>query len=48
MEVKQVSDDSSTTIGHTVLTQLDLVIDRKQGTLSGNPAHGGDWMYESY
>ncbi len=48
LEIQEAPDSSQPTIGHVVLTCLDLVIDPKLRTLVGNPAHGGEWILESY
>jgi predicted aspartyl protease len=48
MDVKESSDATGPTIGHMVLTHLDLVVDPESRTLIGNPAHGGVHTYELY
>jgi hypothetical protein len=35
-------------VGQIPLEHLDLVIDMRSHTLTGNPAHGGEHMYEMY
>ena len=48
MDVLEAPNDSPVVIGKTVLLALDWVIDARQRKLIGNPAHGGEWMYELY
>ena len=46
---EEVSDDVSASIGHLVMTHLDLVIGPLGPlgrTLIGNSAHGGEQIYE--
>lgn len=43
---EEVSDDVPASIGHLVMTHLDLVIGPLGRTLIGNPAHGGEPIYE--
>ena len=47
MEVIVGREGQAPTIGHTALTYFDLVIDPAAATLIGNPAHGGEWMFET-
>jgi hypothetical protein len=47
-EVREGPEDSVPTIGHLALTNLDFVVDPHGLTLIGNPAHGGEQMYELY
>jgi predicted aspartyl protease len=48
MDVMEVPDDVPVLIGQIPLEHLDLVIDTRSRTLIGNPAHGGEHMYELY
>ena len=48
MDVIEVSDDVPVLIGQLPLEQLDFVIDSRNRTLIGNPAHGGEHMFELY
>jgi predicted aspartyl protease len=48
MDVMEVPDDVPVLIGQIPLEHLDLVIDSRSRTLIGNPAHGGEHMYELY
>ncbi len=48
MDVMEVPDDVPVLIGQLPLEHLDFVIDPRSRTLVGNPAHGGDHMYELY
>jgi hypothetical protein len=48
MDVMELPDDMSVVIGHIPLLHLDLVIDTRSRTLIGNPAHGGEHIYELY
>ena len=48
MDVLEVPDDVPVLIGQIPLEHLDLVIDTRSRTLIGNPAHGGEHMYEMY
>ena len=45
----EVPDDTPVLIGQLPLEQLDFVsLDPRGGSLIGNPAHGGEQMYELY
>jgi hypothetical protein len=47
-EVLETADDQPVTIGAILLHRLDLVADAPNGKLIGNPAHGGEQMFEMY
>jgi hypothetical protein len=40
--------DGPVVIGHIPLVDLDFVVDLQSRSLIGNPAHGGEQMYEMY
>ncbi len=48
MGVLEVPDDVPVLIGQIPLEYLDFVVDSQSRTLIGNPAHGGEQMYEMY
>jgi hypothetical protein len=48
MDVLEVPDDVPILIGRLPLLHLDFVVDLKSRSLTGNPAHGGEHMYELY
>jgi predicted aspartyl protease len=48
MDVMEVPDNVPVLIGQLPLEHLDLVVDLRSRTLIGNPAHGGEHMYELY
>ena len=48
MDVMEVPDDTPILIGQLPLEQLDFVVDMRSHTLIGNPAHGGEHMFELY
>jgi predicted aspartyl protease len=48
MDVMEVPDDVPVLIGQIPLEHLDFVVDLRNRTLIGNPAHGGEHMYELY
>ena len=48
MDVLEVPDGVPVLIGQLPLVHLDFVIDMKAHTLIGNPAHGGEHIYEMY
>jgi predicted aspartyl protease len=48
MDVMEVPDDVPVLIGQLPLEHLDFVIDPKSRRLIGNPAHGGEHVYEMY
>jgi hypothetical protein len=48
MDVMEVPDGVPVLIGQLPLEHLDFVIDARSRTLIGNPAHGGEHVYELY
>ena len=48
MDVMEVPDGVPVLIGQLPLEHLDFVIDMRSHKLIGNPAHGGEHMYELY
>ena len=48
MDVMEVPDTVPTLIGQLPLEHLDLVVDLRNRILIGNPAHGGEHVYELY
>jgi clan AA aspartic protease len=48
MDAMEVPDDVPVLIGQLPLEHLDFVIDPRSRTLIGNPAHGGEHVYELY
>ncbi len=48
VDVLEVPDSVPTLIGQILLEQLDLVVDLRGGKLIGNPAHGGEQVFEMY
>jgi predicted aspartyl protease len=48
MDVMEVPDTVPVLIGQLPLEHLDLVVDLRSRTLTGNPAHGGEHVYELY
>jgi predicted aspartyl protease len=48
MDVLEVPDGVPVLIGQLPLEHLDLVVDLRSRCLVGNPAHGGEHMYELY
>ena len=48
MDVIEVPDTVPVLIGQIPLEHLDFTIDMRGRTLVGNPAHGGEHMYELY
>lgn len=48
MDVLEVPDTVSVLIGQLPLEHLDLVVDLRNRALIGNPAHGGEHIYEMY
>ena len=48
MDVLEVPDDVPVLIGQIPLEYMDFVVDPQSRTLIGNPAHGGEQMYEMY
>jgi predicted aspartyl protease len=47
-EVMEVPDDVPVLIGQLPLENLDLVVDVRDRRLTGNPAHGGEQVFELY
>jgi predicted aspartyl protease len=48
MDVMEVPDTVPVLIGQLPLEHLDLVVDLRSRSLIGNPAHGGEHVYELY
>lgn len=48
IDVLEAPDDVPVSIGQLPLVHLDLVVDRRNRRLIGNPAHGGEHIYEMY
>jgi predicted aspartyl protease len=48
MDVVEVPDEVPVLIGQLLLEHLDFVVDLRSRSLIGNPAHGGEHMYEMY
>jgi predicted aspartyl protease len=48
MDVLEVPDGVPALIGQLPLEHLDLVVDARNRCLTGNPAHGGEHIYELY
>ena len=48
MDVMEVPDSVPVLIGQIPLEHLDLVVDLRNRALIGNPAHGGEHIYELY
>jgi predicted aspartyl protease len=48
MDVMEVPDSVPVLIGQIPLEHLDLVVDLSGRRLIGNPAHGGEHIYEMY
>lgn len=48
MDVMEVPDDVPVRVGQLPLEHLDFVVDLRSRTLIGNPAHGGEHMYELF
>jgi predicted aspartyl protease len=48
MDVMEVPDTLPILIGQLPLEHLDLVVDLRSRSLVGNPAHGGEHVYELY
>jgi predicted aspartyl protease len=46
MDVTEVPDNVPVLIGQLPLEHLDFVVDLRTRTLIGNPAHGGEHVYE--
>ncbi len=48
MDVMEVPDGVPPLIGQIPLEHLDFVVDLRSRSLIGNPAHGGEHIYEMY
>ena len=48
MDVMEVPDNVPVLIGQMPLEQLDFVVDLRSRSLIGNPAHGGEHMFDLY
>jgi predicted aspartyl protease len=48
MDVMEVPDNVPPLIGQIPLEHLDFVVDLRSHTLIGNPAHGGEHVYELF
>jgi clan AA aspartic protease len=48
IDVLEVPDNVPVLIGQIPLEHLDLVVDSRNRTLIGNPAHGGEHIYEVF
>ena len=48
MDVMEVPNDVPVLIGQIPIEHLDFVVDLRTRTLIGNPAHGGEHVYELY
>jgi hypothetical protein len=48
MDVMEVPDGVPVLIGELPLEHLDPVVDLRNRSLIGNPAHGGEHVYELY
>jgi predicted aspartyl protease len=48
VDVMEVDDDVPALIGQIPLELLDFVVDPAGQRLIGNPAHGGQWVWEMY
>jgi len=48
MDVMEVPDSVPALIGQLPLEHLDFVVDLRSRSLVGNPAHGGEHIYELY
>jgi predicted aspartyl protease len=48
MDVMEVPDNVPALIGQIPLEHLDFVVDLRNHVLIGNPAHGGEHVYELY
>jgi hypothetical protein len=48
MDVMEVPDDVPVLIGQLPLEHLDFVVDLHSRSRIGNPAHGGEHVYELY
>ena len=48
MDVLEVPDGVPVLLGQIPLEHLDLVVNPHEHKLTGNPAHGGEHVYEMY
>ena len=48
VDVMEVPDEVPVLIGQLPLENLDLVVDLRTRRLTGNPAHGGEQVFEMY
>jgi predicted aspartyl protease len=48
VDVMEVRDEVPVLIGQLPLENLDLVVDLRSRRLTGNPAHGGEQVFELY
>jgi predicted aspartyl protease len=48
IDVLEVPDNVPTLVGQVPLELLDFVVDPRGGKLVGNPAHGGEQVFEMY
>jgi predicted aspartyl protease len=48
MDVAEVPDGTPVLIGQLPLEQLDFVVDMRSHSLIGNPAHGGEHMFDLF
>jgi predicted aspartyl protease len=48
MEVLEALEGAPVVVGRIALLNLDLVVDQAASKLTGNPAHGGEWVLEMY
>ena len=48
MDVMEVPDTVPVLIGQLPLKHLDLVVDLRSRSLTGNPAHEGEHVYELF
>ena len=48
LDVMEVPDGVPALVGQIPLEQLDFVVDMQGRKLTGNPAHGGEHMFELY
>jgi predicted aspartyl protease len=48
VDVMEVPDEVPVLIGQLPLENLDLVVDLRARRLTGNPAHGGEQVFEMY
>jgi hypothetical protein len=48
MDVMEVPDDVPPLIGQIPIEHLDFVVDLRNRRLIGNPAHGGEHVYQLY